>query len=182
MAKRKSISKRVRFEVFKRDAFTCQYCGSHPPKVILHVDHIVPVAEGGLNEDDNLVTACDGCNLGKGARPLTDIPKSLAVKAEEIAEREEQIRGYSAIMAAKREREEQECWMVAEVFMDQFCKPDDRRIRRDWFRSIKRFIEQLGVYDVVDAMERAVFRVPHDQGHCFRYFCGICWKTIKGNS
>ena len=65
--KRKAISKKTRFEVFKRDGFTCQYCGAHPPQAILHVDHIVPVAEGGGNEDTNLVTACDHCNLGKAA-------------------------------------------------------------------------------------------------------------------
>ena len=45
--KRKSITKSVRFEVFKRDGFKCQYCGASAPDVILEVDHIVPVAEGG---------------------------------------------------------------------------------------------------------------------------------------
>jgi 5-methylcytosine-specific restriction endonuclease McrA len=50
ITKRKSISKKARFEVFKRDAFSCQYCGAHPPDSILHVDHIVPVALGGGNE------------------------------------------------------------------------------------------------------------------------------------
>lgn len=44
---RKAISKKTRFEVFKRDRFTCQYCGATPPGVLLHIDHIHPVAEGG---------------------------------------------------------------------------------------------------------------------------------------
>lgn len=39
MAERKSLSKKTRFEVFKRDSFECQYCGAHPPSTILHVDH-----------------------------------------------------------------------------------------------------------------------------------------------
>ena len=42
-AVRKAISKKLRFEVFKRDSFTCQYCGKSAPDVILHVDHILPV-------------------------------------------------------------------------------------------------------------------------------------------
>lgn len=44
--KRKSTGKRLRFEVFKRDHFTCQYCGAQPPDIVLVADHIVAVAEG----------------------------------------------------------------------------------------------------------------------------------------
>ena len=43
MAKRKGISKKTRFDVFKRDSFTCQYCGKSAPDVVLQVDHINPV-------------------------------------------------------------------------------------------------------------------------------------------
>ena len=39
MAERKPLSKKIRFEVFKRDAFTCQYCGQMAPDVLLEVDH-----------------------------------------------------------------------------------------------------------------------------------------------
>lgn len=47
MAKREPLSKGIRFEVFKRDNFTCQYCGAKAPDVILEVDHINPVKLGG---------------------------------------------------------------------------------------------------------------------------------------
>ena len=70
--KRKSIPKSVRFEVFKRDSFKCQYCGASAPDVILEVDHIVPVAEGGKNDMMNLITSCRDCNRGKGKKRLTD--------------------------------------------------------------------------------------------------------------
>lgn len=72
MSERKAISKSVRFEVFKRDGFQCQYCGAKAPEAVLHVDHVKPVAEGGTNDLLNLVTACQPCNLGKGARELSD--------------------------------------------------------------------------------------------------------------
>jgi hypothetical protein len=62
----------LRFEIFKRDDFACQYCGAQPPKVVLEVDHIHPVAAGGRNEPENLITACNKCNRGKGKRPLGD--------------------------------------------------------------------------------------------------------------
>lgn len=68
---RKALSKKTRFEIFKRDGFTCQYCGKQPPDVVLVVDHINPVANGGDNDQMNLVTSCETCNQGKGAVLLT---------------------------------------------------------------------------------------------------------------
>ena len=40
------------------------------PDVVLHVDHVVPVAAGGTTSEDNLLTACEECNLGKGVRAV----------------------------------------------------------------------------------------------------------------
>ena len=68
--RRRAIPPGVRFEVFRRDSFTCQYCGRRAPNVVLHVDHVVPVIAGGTNELANLRTACSICNLGKGSRRL----------------------------------------------------------------------------------------------------------------
>lgn len=67
------LSKRTRFEVFKRDGFTCQYCGQTPPTVILEVDHINPRANGGTDVVINLITACFDCNRGKADKKLGDI-------------------------------------------------------------------------------------------------------------
>lgn len=93
MAERKYISKKLRFEVFKRDNFTCQYCGRMAPDVILQVDHIKPVKEGGTNDILNLVTSCVDCNLGKGAKLLSD---DSAVKKQQtqlklLGEKREQL-------------------------------------------------------------------------------------------
>lgn len=89
---RKGLSKTARFEVFKRDSFTCQYCGRSAPDVILECDHISPVAGGGGDEIVNLVTSCKDCNSGKGARPLDDdsiLSKQRAQLAELGARREQ---------------------------------------------------------------------------------------------
>jgi len=69
---RRTVTPAVRFEVFRRDSFTCQYCGRRAPTVILHVDHVIPVAAGGTNDPANLRTACSTCNLGKGSRSLVN--------------------------------------------------------------------------------------------------------------
>ena len=70
ITKRRSTGKRLRFEVFKRDSFACQYCGAQPPDVVLVVDHIIPVAAGGDSDMMNLITACEPCNQGKSDKPL----------------------------------------------------------------------------------------------------------------
>jgi hypothetical protein len=55
----------LRFKVLSRDNYTCRYCGAKAPDVKLHVDHVIPKALGGRDRLDNLVTACEACNLGK---------------------------------------------------------------------------------------------------------------------
>ena len=69
---RKTIPKSVRFEVFKRDSFTCQYCGRSAPDALLEIDHIMPVSKGGDNSLLNLITSCQDCNRGKTNRELSD--------------------------------------------------------------------------------------------------------------
>lgn len=81
---RKPISKRLRFEVFKRDNFTCQYCSAKPPKVPLEIDHITPVSKGGKNIIDNLLTSCFDCNRGKSNIELSTIPMSIVEKKERL--------------------------------------------------------------------------------------------------
>jgi hypothetical protein len=87
------VSKRTRFEVFKRDKFTCQYCGRSAPEVILHCDHITPKAAGGEDDILNLVTSCSDCNLGKGPVELADDAAIIKRKQQldELQERRAQL-------------------------------------------------------------------------------------------
>lgn len=62
-----SVSKRLRYEVLRRDNHTCRYCGAAAPDVKLTVDHVVAVALGGEDKPENLVTACQPCNAGKSS-------------------------------------------------------------------------------------------------------------------
>lgn len=102
MAERKAISTRTRFEVFKRDGFRCVYCGNTPTQCPLHVDHVVPVADGGTNKTSNLVTACDKCNLGKSSVPLDRKKLAPQKTAADLRDHAAQI---MAFLAAQRELE-----------------------------------------------------------------------------
>ena len=173
---RKAISKKLRFDVFKRDAFTCQYCGAHPPGTVLHVDHIDPVANGGGNDINNLITSCLHCNLGKGARLLSNAPQSLKDKASQVKEAEEQLRGYHTVIEAQRDRIENECWRVAGVLKAGSMKTGFNKMD---LLSVKQFIQKIGVHECIDAAEIADAKFPYSLNKAFRYFCGICWNRVR---
>ena len=88
-----NISKKLKFEVLKRDKFTCRYCGRFAPNVILEIDHIKPVYEGGETHILNLITSCFDCNRGKGKTLLSDetILNKQLVQLKELEERRQQI-------------------------------------------------------------------------------------------
>lgn len=68
----RQVGPRLRFRVFQRDRFRCVACGRSPAtdlNIVLHADHIKPVALGGKSAIENLQTLCEGCNLGKGKLP-----------------------------------------------------------------------------------------------------------------
>jgi hypothetical protein len=67
--RRPPLSRRRRFAVLERCGYKCVYCGRGPKDgAVLQVDHALPVACGGGDEDDNLVASCVDCNYGKRDR------------------------------------------------------------------------------------------------------------------
>lgn len=69
---RKPISRQVwptlRAKVMERDHFRCRRCGANGDEARLVVDHIRPLASGGVTAIHNLQTLCEDCNAGKGDR------------------------------------------------------------------------------------------------------------------
>jgi len=60
--------KLCRREVFARDQYTCQYCGTRTHDLTL--DHVVPRSRGGAHTWENVVSACRTCNHRKGGKSL----------------------------------------------------------------------------------------------------------------
>ena len=171
-----AISKKLRFEVFKRDGFKCQYCGSVPPIVVLEVDHIVPVSKNGTDEIDNLVTSCFDCNRGKSNRELTTMPQSTIEKTKQLQEKEEQYKAYKKVIDKIKKREQDELNAIDEVYSSYFtdwCLSD--RFKNG---SLKTFLRILGFDKVEKAMHTACTRIYDDQ-KAIKYFCGICWNKIN---
>ncbi len=173
---RKPISQKVRFGIFKRDLFVCQYCGKTPPAVVLEVDHIVPVSKGGANDTDNLLTACFDCNRGKGAEVLSVAPETVAAKAEALTEKQAQMRAYNRLRKQAAKMEEASVDEVEELFRRTF---DGFRFAPKFRESVRVFISQIGIDGVCWSMSRACSRI-RDKDDALKYFCGICWKKIRG--
>lgn len=100
---RKPTSKRLRFEVFERDAYICRYCGAQPPAVVLVIDHLLPVTAGGETNLDNLVTACESCNQGKAGRVLGSFPPTpdLDMRYLQLMQEAGELSRYRAALNAR---------------------------------------------------------------------------------
>ena len=176
MAERKAISKKIRFEVFKRDQFTCQYCGRTVPDVILHVDHIQPVSKGGTNDILNLVTSCRDCNLGKGARELSDdaIVKKQQERIKELAEKNEQLEMLLEWRNELQSFEDKEIEAVNK-YIRQVSKSEANEIGK---RTIRKWLKEYSVKLVLEAVDIA-FDTYFDGSldsweNAFRKIGGIC--------
>ena len=146
--KRKQISKKLRFEVFKRDSFTCQYCGRKAPDVVLEVDHIKPVAEGGKNTLLNLITSCQECNRGKGKRMLTDHQEldKERNQLELLQQRKEQLKMMMKWKDELLQMEEEQVDYIAKIVLGK-----DESLTDVGRRNIKKHIERFGFEMVVES-------------------------------
>lgn len=171
-----ALGKKLRFDVFKRDFFKCQYCGATPPGVVLEVDHIHPVCEGGKNTMDNLITACFDCNRGKGGGLLTSVPQSVSEKAELMAEKLAQVKAFERLLKALRKKEEAAVDHVEAVFIYYF---EESGFTERFRQSVREFLKSFSQYELADYMHKACAK-GRDKEACIKYFCGICWNVIKG--
>ncbi len=173
-----SLSKKLRFEVFKRDGFTCQYCGQHPPNITLECDHVDPKSNGGKDTVHNLIASCFDCNRGKSNHKLNMIPSSLTDHVASIKERENQYKAYRRLLDKIDNRIDSEIDEIQDIYRTSF----PNQVFTATFRnaSVKQFIAKLNIVKVRDAMSTAITK-GKDSHNTIKYFCGICWTKIRNN-
>lgn len=180
---RKQPGKRGRFEVFKRDNFTCQYCGNKPPACILEVDHIVPVSKGGGNEKLNLITACFDCNRGKHDKKLENIPVSLVSQIEDLKAKKRQVAAYSRFIAKIKKETDHKVNELGVYWCNYFKEKNKYVFGKSRQVTIRRYLEVLPIEEIFDAIDIAMANVPvkyENDEPTFRYFCGVCKNKVKG--
>lgn len=182
---RVSLSKRVRFDVFKRDKFTCQYCGQRPPDVMLEVDHVHPICDGGTDEPGNLTTACFACNRGKAGKTLGDVLPAineleLLAGVQEMLERAAAMKQSHAVAMAQREAEDTAVATIRTWWRTAFG--DERYVEDATLRQFLKRLPLTEISDAVDATEAKDSRSNLSYYSCWRYFCGVCWAKIKAGA
>ena len=187
MKKRKTISTRTRFEILKRDGFTCQYCGKKPPVVVLNVDHIIAVSNGGGNEANNLVSACFDCNSGKSDIPISSVVQSLNERIKADREKAHQLAQCNEWLSEIKQRKDADFLRVSDALMHA-CgyKKGERVAAGSWAQTIKCLLKRLPAEQISEAVEIAHERFPFSgvettNQRSFRYFCGVCWRSVDQN-
>lgn len=181
MAKRTAIPKSIRFEVFKRDKFTCQYCGLSAPDVILEIDHIRPVSKGGTNDILNLVTACRDCNRGKTNKELSD---KTAVKVQkqqldDMQERREQLE----MMLKWREMLDDELSIESEAISCLLGNETKWHLSENGLKTARKLIRRFGFSEVYTATQIAIDRYYNGSedswNQAWNKVGGICYNRKK---
>jgi hypothetical protein len=175
-----AVSKRLRYEVLRRDNHACRYCGGSAPEVKLTVDHVVPTTLGGSDDPSNLVAACGDCNAGKSASsPDAAVVADVATDA---------LRWSAAIKEATKIHLEsqQDEYEYAERFFSywnkEWCTDSGTpfvALPHDWESSILSFRRAgLSVDDLKYAADQAMRNTNIYLNKVWRYFCGICWRMV----
>lgn len=175
-----AISRRLRFEVLRRDGHTCRYCGAKAPDVTLTVDHVIPVTLGGGDEPNNLVTACVDCNAGKSSVPadaalVDDVDAAALLWAKAIeratAKRREDLSFLSELVDHFHRD-----WLVW-TWQDSAGERHHIDLPGDWRSTIERFIA-LGL-DPFEDFPRMIRTAMESRAvDEFRYFCKVAWNEI----
>lgn len=169
-----AVSKRVRYEVLRRDGFICRYCkaGDKP----LTVDHVIPVSLGGSDDPTNLVAACRECNQGKAStHPGADLVADVDAKSAAW------VLALDKAVETRRVRRTNLA-QDAEAVIDLWASsaPHWADLPADAEASVADFIVRgLDLADFERAISVALAKqgIPHKAR--WSYFCGICWNFVR---
>jgi hypothetical protein len=176
-----AISKRLRFEILRRDNHACRYCGRASPEVKLTIDHVVPTTLGGTDDPSNLCAACADCNAGKSSVPaaaalVTDVAadalrwaSAMSTAARIIGDRQEERDAYR-----KHFEHTWNDWKWTDAQGTSHSEP----LPAGWMQSIDS-LRSAGL--TVPALEDAVeiTMLTKWLKNPFSYFCGVAWKKVR---
>jgi 5-methylcytosine-specific restriction endonuclease McrA len=105
----------TRWNIYQRDNYQCQYCGSQFKSEDLTFDHVVPAAQGGTRTWTNIVSACYPCNRKKGART----PAEAGMKLRRQPVKPDPSPVFRVTFGIRRTPESWRDWLYWNVEMEQ---------------------------------------------------------------
>ena len=168
-----------RFEIFKRDNFTCQYCGKTPPEVVLEIDHIIPKSKKGKDFPENKITACFECNRGKSNILLTDKQAKGKIKEnlELLKEREIQLTEYNKLISKQRQKTNRSVRKICNYWTELF--DFEYSLNQNGQADLRNLLNKFTEQEILKAIDIAV--KIKDAESRFKYMCGILhnWRRNK---
>jgi hypothetical protein len=177
-----AVSKRLRYEILRRDQHTCRYCGAGAPEVPLRVDHVTPVALGGTDTPDNLVTSCEPCNSGKSSATVdsavvANVSDDALRWADAIKQAADELRSQEEPKRAYRTAFEQ-AWNG--WTWERNGKKETFTLPAGWKASLDSFHEAGLPQEVwADIVEKTMTNKSVSSENLFRYACGIGWRMVR---
>jgi hypothetical protein len=149
---REAISKKLRFEIFKRDCFKCQYCSRGAPDVLLEVDHIKPVCEGGETHILNLITSCFDCNRGKSGILLSD-SSMLEKQRKQLELLEERRQQIELMMEWHNSQQDIDALKLDKIvaFLNEKIKPF--KLNENGIKSLNKIIKKYDLLEILEAID-----------------------------
>lgn len=179
-----TISKRLRYEILRRDNYSCYYCGTRASaENPITIDHVIPRALGGPNSPENLAAACQDCNAGKSSTP----PDSETV--EEVS-----VDALMWAQARNQAREENlehfHRWNIyLDAFEDEWTAygSEDRAgvfhseiLPAGWRTTVGKFMDSgLELDELIEFIHITMNARLSARTDRFRYFCGCCNNRIR---
>lgn len=178
-----AVSKRLRFEVLRRDHYACRYCGRPASHLNpLEVDHVIPRSLGGTGDLDNLVAACVDCNAGKGSTAAELHPDDVVVpggavwrEAMERAAVEELDGVLDGGLLDRVVGAVDESWCTWQV------KDTGEPVPRpsDWRRTVRTWVSRgMPMAELIEGIGIAMKNPRVPPADTWRYYCGVTWKTL----
>jgi hypothetical protein len=176
-----AVSKRLRYEVLRRDDYTCRYCGESAPDVKVTVDHVIPKALGGTDDPANLVTACKDCNGGKtstnpDAPLVADVAQDALRWSRAIAQAAQEIltSGGEVSEAHKQFANAWDGWTYG-------GDEEPKRLPKDpgWKQTVDALLAAgLPMVLLEECVQIAMARRNVAPENTFRYMCGVAWNKV----
>lgn len=167
-----AISKRTRFEVLRRDNYTCRYCRSE--ENALTVDHVTPVALGGTDAPNNLVAACRDCNAGKASNAPGEQTLSMLTDAQIAYEKARAVVMAREEKAARAKRKVYKQFLAAWRTAVPYIDPP-----ADWRGSVAIWIGRgMSIERIIDAIHIAGGKTHLPDRAIYPYMAKIVWNWL----
>lgn len=167
------VSKRTRFEVLRRDNYTCRYCRS--TEDALTVDHVTPVALGGNDAPENLVACCKDCNAGKTSTSPDEGTLTMLTDAQIAYER------ARATVVAREQAKARKRQSMLNKFHKAWeaSTPRGAELPADWRTGVAKWVSRgLSVNQVIEAAEIAGGKTHFPPRQTYAYMAKICWNWV----